>query len=260
VVPSSATLAPGSTLNFQAIGHYSDGTSGNLYPLAIWSSSPTSVLQVANSGQATGSSAGSATLTAAYQGIKGTAIVIVTPSPLVSIAVTPIATSVPEGVATQFTATGTFADTSTQNLTQSVTWASSQPSVGTISNAVGRQGLATGVAPGTTNVSAVFAQIASSAATLTVDTATLQSIAVTPSPATVAAGSTQNFVATGKFSDGSSIDLTSQVTWTSSAVTVATINGSGQASAASAGTTNITASFTQGTSTTVSPIAVLTVN
>jgi len=58
-------------------------------------------------------------------------------------------------------------------------------------------------------------------------------------------GTPVNFTATGTFSDGSVINLTTQVTWSSSNATVATISAIGQANTASAGTTEITATFTQ---------------
>ena len=54
---------------------------------------------------------------------------------LQSIAVTPANPSVPKGLTQQFTATGTFSDNSTQNLTNQVTWASATPSVATITAA-----------------------------------------------------------------------------------------------------------------------------
>jgi len=49
---------------------------------------------------------------------------------------------------------------------------------------------------------------------------TLTSIAVTPSAPTLAVGATQQFTATGTYSDGSTQDLTPQVTWASSSPAV----------------------------------------
>jgi hypothetical protein len=72
---------------------------------------------------------------------------------------------------------------------------------------------------------------------------TLTSIAVTPANPTIQTGATQQFTATGIYSDGSTQNITSQVTWASS-TTVATINGSGLATAgASAGSTTISATL-----------------
>src|SRR5215471_20924979 len=59
-------------------------------------------------------------------------------------------------------------------------------------------------------------------------TPSLQSIAVSPQGGTVAAGLTQQFTATGTFSDGSSRPITS-VSWSSSDTTLATIDSNGLA-------------------------------
>ena len=59
---------------------------------------------------------------------------------LVSLALTPLNPSLPRGTVQQFTATGTYSDGSTQDLTTSVSWTSSDTSVATISNAAGSNG------------------------------------------------------------------------------------------------------------------------
>lgn len=69
----------------------------------------------------------------------------------------------------------------------------------------------------------------------------LLSIAVTPSAPSLSTGKTQQFTATGTFSDGTSQNLTTAATWSSSDTAVATINNAGLATAAAAGSTAITA-------------------
>jgi hypothetical protein len=85
----------------------------------------------------------------------------------------------------------------------------------------------------------------SSEATLTVkpSSATLQSIAVTPPSPSIPAGTTQQFKATGTYSDNSMSDITATVTWASSVKSFATISTSGLATGVSAGTTQITATL-----------------
>ena len=70
---------------------------------------------------------------------------------------------------------------------------------------------------------------------------TLNSMTVSPSNPTLAVGGTQQFTASGLFTDGSTQNLTSQVTWSSSNTAIATINAGGLATAVSAGTSVITA-------------------
>lgn len=80
-------------------------------------------------------------------------------------------------------------------------------------------------------------------AVITSPNATLQYILVTPGvPPTLSTGSTQQFVATGYYSDGTAQSLTASATWASSTPAVASINMSGQAAGAAIGKTNITAS------------------
>ena len=83
---------------------------------------------------------------------------------LTSIAVTPDPASVAVGSTIQFTATGTFSDDSTGDITDG-TWSSSNPSVATIDAATG---VATGVIMGTTNITAMKGTITSLTVTLNV--------------------------------------------------------------------------------------------
>ena len=122
---------------------------------------------------------------------------------LTSIAVTPASPSVAKGLTKQFTATGTYTDGSTANLTSQVTWASGTASVATISNASGSQGLASTLVTGTTAITATLNGITSPSDTLTVTTAALTSIAVAPVNQSVAKGLTEQFTATGTYTDNS---------------------------------------------------------
>lgn len=69
----------------------------------------------------------------------------------------------------------------------------------------------------------------------------LSGISVSPGNASIFIGTSQQFSALGTYSDGSTQDLTSAVSWSSSASSVATINATGLASAAASGTTTISA-------------------
>ena len=91
--------------------------------------------------------------------------VTATGATLQSIAVSPAAPSVGIGNTQQFTATGTYSDNSTKNITSSVTWASSNTLFATIDVT---SGLATGVAVGTTQITATLGSVASPDDPLTV--------------------------------------------------------------------------------------------
>src|SRR6266496_710591 len=74
------------------------------------------------------------------------------PKTLVSIAVTPVSPSIVNGTTQQFTATGNYSEGTTQNVTTSATWSSSDPTVATISS----QGLATGLKAGSVTITALL--------------------------------------------------------------------------------------------------------
>jgi hypothetical protein len=103
--------------------------------------------------------------------------------------------------------------------------------------------LATGISAGATTISAALAGVTGSTVLTVTAPATLTSIAVTPANPANRVGTTQQFTATGTYSDSSTQNLTSQATWASSATAVATVNSSGLATAAAAGSTTISATL-----------------
>jgi hypothetical protein len=93
-----------------------------------------------------------------------------TTSPLASIAVTPNNSSSPTvnvGSSLQFTAIGTYQDSSTQDISTQVTWSSTNPTAATILGS----GLATGQGVGSTMISAALGGIPSNIVTLMVQPA-----------------------------------------------------------------------------------------
>jgi hypothetical protein len=70
---------------------------------------------------------------------------------------------------------------------------------------------------------------------------TLVSITVTPATLTAPIGSSQQFKAIATYSDGSTQDITSQVTWVSSNASVATVSSSGLATVRAVGMASISA-------------------
>jgi 6-phosphogluconolactonase (cycloisomerase 2 family) len=69
----------------------------------------------------------------------------------------------------------------------------------------------------------------------------LSSIAITPANTTISVGSNLQFAAQGIYSDGTTADLSSSVSWSSSDKTMASISGSGLAAALAIGRPQITA-------------------
>lgn len=155
------------------------------------------------------------------------------------------------GQTVQFKAYGTFVHTGhpdfTQDITNQVSWASSSASVSTIS----ASGLATAGGVGNATITATLNSSAGGAvmgsATLISTSGqpahSLTSITVIPGAQTVTVvGEPTQFIAIGNYNtDPLTVDITNQVLWQSSDVSVATINSAGLTLANSVGTTTITA-------------------
>ncbi len=244
VDPPDPSVALGLTTQLSATGIYDDGTQKDLSQQVQWTSATPAVATISDhavvNGVVTAVSQGTSVVTATLAGLSGTATVTVTPPALQFIAVTPIKSTIGITGHQQFMATGVYSDRSTQDLTGSVAWHSAAPGVATITTT---GGLATAVGPGITTISAGLGTLTGST-TLTVGTApTLASITVTPMNPRIPNGLTQQFTATGTYSDGSTQPLTTAVTWVSGTPAVASIGATGLATALTQGTTSITATL-----------------
>jgi trimeric autotransporter adhesin len=238
VNPADIFLPPGASKQYSAVGFFSDGTTQNLSSQVTWSSSNSNVATISASGSATGQSPGKVNIIAKFGSVSGNTSLLITASGLASLSVTPSNASVANKTAAQFTATGFFFDGSTQNLTNSVQWSSSNKAIATIG---ATSGVLTTISPGQTSISATFGSV-TGRTTVTVTNATLVSIALHPGSATILLGSSQLFSATGTFSDGSTQSLLNQA-WKSSDTSVAIISSFGQATSSGRGTTTISATL-----------------
>jgi phage tail sheath protein FI len=234
VTPASPTIPAGATQQFTATGIYSDGSTLDLTSTATWNSATAATATISttgsNIGLATAVAAGTSAITAAKSGVTSPSVTLtVSTATLKSIAVTPANPTIPVGTSQQFTATGTYSDGSTQDLTSTATWNSATAATATINTTGSNIGLATAVAAGTSAITAASGGVTSPSVTLTVSTAVPISIVVTPANPTVQVGLTQQLTATGRYSDGSTYDLTKIVLWTSAPPTVASVSGGGLA-------------------------------
>ena len=239
IIPPQPTIEVGASQQFSAIAIYDDGTTVDMTSQVSWSSSDTAVATLDSSGLATtGATAGSVTITATLGGISGTATLTVTSAKLVSIDVTPTEAKIEVSATQQFTAISTYDDGSTRDLTPQVSWSSSDTTVVTLDTG----GLATGGTAGVTTITATLGGI-SGTATLTVTSAKLISIDVTPTEATIGVGATQGFTAIGTYDDEATEDLTTQVIWSSGATEHVTIDEDGLATGILPGGIPITATI-----------------
>jgi len=262
VSPNSSSLPMGESEPLTATGSFSDGSTQDLTHSATWSSSAPATADVNAQGVVTGMSSGVAQLSAAYQGITGSAPVTVGAPALLTITVRPpkqgsSSSALPVGESEQLTATGNFSDGSTQDLTQSATWSSS----GSGSAVVSAHGVLTAVNMGMVQVSAAYQGVTGSAS-ITITQTALLGITVSPNQSSLPVGETRQLTATANFSDGSVQNLTQLATWTSSASAIASVNTQGVVTAAAVGSTQLSATYQGMTATaavTVTQPALLTI-
>ncbi len=257
--PTTPTANAGSALTFTATGYFgpgncSDPTNFDVSFYVDWASSNTTVANIDQTGFVVALTAGDTTISASSfrQGttpLVGSTNLHVNPPTLNSLAIQPAAdVTIPEGGTQQYTAIGTYSDFSTQNLTNSVTWTSSDTTVATIGSHSINSGLAQAntTKTGSTTITATISGCGGTcvtSVTLNVTLPVLQSITVAPANPSIARGNTQQFTATGNYSAGPPQDLTASVMWTSNTTSVATINTSGLASGVGQGSSTITATL-----------------
>ncbi len=245
ITPITSVISNGFTQTYTAIAHYSDGSINDVTNQVIWS---TSDLSIANSNNSIIQSlqTGDVTVSANIGNVLGFASLTINSANLLSITIDQLDVSIANGTQFEFTATGHYSDSSTQNLTNNVTWTSSSPQFATIQNSTESRGVARGVSEGPSSITASYSDISNST-NLTVTTATLSSIALQTSNTTLVAGITQNIIATGTYSDSSTQDISNDVTWISSDTSVAAISNAitnqGEVIGYTAGNSTITASL-----------------
>jgi hypothetical protein len=235
IIPTSQSVqSPGETAQFLAIGTASNGATVNLTNLVTWASSSVQIATISAAGTATAVGQGTATITALFTNLDGTAVTGVATFTVMggaSEAVTAL-TIIPGSEALAASQTGQFIALGTSgtsgletDVTSSpnITWSSSVPTIATVS----ATGLATGVSAGSTSISAIWTNadgsVVSASATVSVSLSAapepLLSLTIIPSSISVGElNDTGQFLAIGTFSTTPNVrDLTNTVTWLSSA-------------------------------------------
>ncbi|MEI2738499.1 MAG: Ig-like domain-containing protein [Chitinophagaceae bacterium] len=87
---------------------------------------------------------------------------------LVSISIIPNTTTIGIGTKLRFKAIGTYSNNTTQDITSTAVWLSSQTPNATISNAAGSWGEVTGISAGTTVISAIVNPVTGNSGTITI--------------------------------------------------------------------------------------------
>ncbi|MFY2507974.1 Ig-like domain-containing protein [Vibrio pectenicida] len=193
------SLKLGEAQQFQAELELSDGSKLNATSLVDWTSNESSNLSIDDAGKAVAIAAtSSAQVTAslgAINALNSVDVEVDGTSDLTHIVVTPTQATIGAGLTQAFKAQGHYQDNSTRDITASVSWSSADTKVATMVDEV-----ATGISPGTVEITATHSSGVQMSALLVVeekidwDTLTLSDITVsegsyTKAYATVATGS-----------------------------------------------------------------------
>ncbi|MFA0667553.1 Ig-like domain-containing protein, partial [Vibrio sp. 10N.222.48.B1] len=127
----------------------------------------------------------------------------------------------------------TFSDATSSDVSSSVTWAPVDTATATVSST----GLLSAVETGGTTLTATKDGIPSNTVEVNVSAAIITAIQVTPSPVNIAKGQTDQLIAIATFSDATSSDVSSSVTWAPVDTATATVSSTGLLSAVETGGT-----------------------
>jgi len=246
ISPDTPNLPLGAQLSLSATGLYSDGSSQSLSDQVSWSSADSNILTIDASGLVNPQANGNSIVSASLAGVTANTLVTISNAVLSSIEIATTSTTLALGKQQALLALGHYSDGSLQDITEQVTWQSTPPEPLAISNASGSRGLATALVIGGLTATATLGEISGNLG-LSVSAATLDSIDISPPNARLALGTQTRFQATGRYSDGTIQDVSTQVSWGVVDTAIASISNAsssqGQTTTLNTGTTDITATL-----------------
>lgn len=226
---------------------YADGvqsSSKDVTSSATWTSGNTTVATV-SAGNITGKASGSSAIKASYNGYEGTQTITVNDVLTYALELSTTSTGIYVGdeisIEAYYVTFKNGTRSSSQTVTSSASWSSSDSSVASVSS-----GVATGKEPGTATITAAYNGYKATA-TVTVSDNVTYDYQLSPTSASVVNGRTTKMTAVRRtFTNGTQTygeDYSSNFTWTSSNTAVATVGTNGVITGVSTGTATITAKY-----------------
>jgi trimeric autotransporter adhesin len=218
LVTADAGILPlGSTVQATATAVLQSGAQQDVTAQATWMSSDSRVAQVSSDagteGEVLGVATGEVDVSATLANTSASVHLIVTDAELVSLVVTVDRPVVAPRTDVVCTAMGFFTDGTHADLSSLASWTSSQPEVVSVSNAAGSVGSLVALTTGSTQLGASYQKLSGST-NLTITSANLTGVVISPLLPWVTPGTSAALVATGLFSDGSAQPMTGSVQWT----------------------------------------------
>jgi hypothetical protein len=214
----STTVATATTTQWYSVATYDDGSEKNLTSNVIWNSQDISVAVVDENGSVRSIKSGETTLSATldiYSNdgnsiLRATSKIIVSDADLQSISLLPANSSITEGNSITYQALGTYSGGFTQDITLSSDWNSSDSTIATVTS----NGVVSAHKIGEVQIMA-FNDGISSETSLVVTSKVLMSISVTPTDGSVDVGKAIIYEAMGSYNDGTEVNITNEVLWSS---------------------------------------------
>lgn len=219
------------TYQADLVAVYSDGTESDVTDKATWTSSDESIATVSK-GLITGIESGSATITGTY-GSKSVTITVGV-EVIRRIEADKTQVSLLLNGSETLTLTATYADGTTKDITSTATWTSSDESIAYV-----RKGTITGYKAGTATITATYG---SKSTTVSVDVDQTTKLDVDEQSIFLRLNASQQLTLTATYNDGSTKDVTSSATWTSSDSSIAYVS-KGKISGYKTGSATITATY-----------------
>jgi len=211
--------------SLEALAYYSDGRIHDVTAQVTWSLDNSNIASInAANDTISGLAIGTARLLADFSGFSHQQTILVNDATLSRIEISPKNASIVAGYKKTFVATGIFSNQTSRDITELVTWTTSDDSIAEIDNRLTSSGNSLGVSKGTVTISASYLESTSNIQVEVTD-AVLTSIEVSPTNVSLAQGLSQRYTANAFYSDGSQSEVTDQVDWFSDNTNLTAIAG-----------------------------------
>lgn len=248
--PVNPTILSQSVNSFKAMGHYSDGSAADITAKAAWTSSQPGIAAITTGSRVKTLVPGSTLISAGLLGVSGTSNLKVTGGNLTGIVLSPANPTLSRDTGTLMTATGSFSNNSTRDITGAIDWSVVNPAIATVTipgaNLAELKALAVTAAPIAITAKSGGLQ---AVANLTVVAPPLLSLDPIPPPSLeLYVGTSIRLTLSTNFSDGTKQNVTANAVWSSGSAAATVGNGildGGRVSgvAASAGPVTISAKY-----------------
>jgi hypothetical protein len=213
------SIAEGQQTEVIVSGIYSDETTSDLTSQAEFSSSDESVLAVTDN-SVQGISTGTASVTGSFEGFEDSKEIEVTPAIVTSLELTNSDVNIPLGLTETLNVEAYYSDGSVADVTTQSSYVIADPTIATVNDS----GVIESLTKGSTTIDVSYSGFSNSVA-VTVSDAILESITTSPSDSIEVYKEAQlTATATGHFSDGSTSDISSSTTWSSSDETILSVS------------------------------------